>query len=301
MLEVIRPTVVREKAALTLVYVMSTISIYSDTGNTDDTTQDFTSTGANEDKEWMARKFIAGKRGYISTIATKLGNTGTPAGSMYVEVYSDDGEATSMPSAKVSDSGPSKTVLCADLNASGADQTFTWIRDCPFVLEGETYWAVFKTTGYTYTDTTTEVWWRTDANGAVGLDECAKYDANGTPVWTTIGADVGANISVGMATEIGLGPGNTMSLLVDFTKGSSDGVQMQLEYSNNEKDWFTEGDDTTASSIVTTAARERKVAVDGNMAIEISNLCFSYARMSAKALNVATGAEVGVTALVGSK
>jgi len=302
MLEDIQELVVREKSALTLSYVMSTTSIYSDTGNTDDTTQDFTSSGGNEDGEWRARRFVAEKTGYISSIGNfKLGKTGSPDGSFYLEVYEDDGGTTPMPDTKVAESGASQTILCDDLNASGAYETFTWIRDCPFVEVGKTYWAVPKTIDYSYVDTTTEVWWRTDADGAVAQNECAKYDANASTKWTTMGADVGADLSVNMAKEIPLAPGNTMSLLVDFTKGSSVGVQMQLEFSHNEKDWFREGDDTTTSSVVTTAPRERKVEEDGNIAVEFGVLCSNYARLSSKALNNATGAELSVTALVGWK
>lgn len=301
MLEVIRPTIVREKSALTLSYVLSTSSFYSDTDNTEDTKQDFSDTGGNEDMEWMARKFVASKSGYISTIIVQLGKTGSPAGSIYMEVYTDDGESTSMPNAQVADSGASKAVLCNDLDGSGAAQVFKWISDCPWVIAGETYWAVMKTIGYDYTDTTTETWWNTDANGATGLNECAKYDADATTKWTTIGADVGADIEVNMASTIGVSPGNTMVLLVDFTKGSSNGVQMQLEFSHNEKDWFVEGDDSTTSSVVTTAPRERKVADGGNIAIELGDLCFRCARISAKALTDSTNAELGLTALVGWK
>lgn len=301
MLEVIRDVEVRAKSALTLAYVMSTTSIYSDTGNTDDTTQDFSSSGGNADREWMARKFVAEETGYISAITLKLGKTGTPAGTIYLEVYEDDGGATSMPDAKVSGSGASQSITNDNLDGGGADQTFTWIRDCPFAESGRTYWAVAKTAGYSYTDTTTEVWWRTDADGAAGLNECAKYDADAGTKWTTMGANVGANISVGMAKEIPIAPGNTMNLLVDFTKGSSAGVQMQVEFSHDSKDWYREGDDTTTSSVVTTAPRERKLDSEGNIAIEFGEIRFEKARLSAKALTDATNAEVGITALVGWK
>ena len=97
---------VRSKAALTTSMVMATESIYSDAGNTPDTNQDLTTTGANVDLEWIGRKFKSPSAAttYVSTMTLTLGTTGTPVGTLEAYVFTDDGESTSMPDAQLSGS-----------------------------------------------------------------------------------------------------------------------------------------------------------------------------------------------------
>ena len=96
--------------------------------------------------------------------------------------------------------GDSEDVNCTALSADagGASQTFAWVVGYPYIVSGTDYWVVLQTTGYTYADGVTEVRWRTDANGAAGLNECAKYDSDPAPVWTSIGVDVGADLIVNL-------------------------------------------------------------------------------------------------------
>lgn len=167
-----------------------------DTGNTADANQDFSTTGNNDDREWMARKFTAVNTGRVCTVAWVLGKTGNPAGTMNAYIYSDDGGAPSIPDTQLAGASAAITNDNLSADAAGATQEFTWSSNYPEIVAGTDYWVVLKTTGYTYVDATTEVRWRTDANGAVGDNECAKYDANAGTPWTTMGADVGADVTV---------------------------------------------------------------------------------------------------------
>lgn len=174
---------------------------FSDTANIDDTDTDFTTTGGAADGEWYARRFMAGNTGKVQLARVELANFGVPAGTIRACVYSDDGGTPSMPDAQIG--GDSDTILNTALTATpGTVEEFVWggnegqDGDGPNVVADSLYWLVLKTTGYTYNNGVTEVIWRMDAGGAVGQNECAKYDSNGTPNWTTLGADVGAYIVV---------------------------------------------------------------------------------------------------------
>ena len=294
-------TEVRAKAALTTEYVMATESMYSDDGNTEDVNQDFSTTGGNADREWLARKFVPDMSGYIATVAVILGKTGSPAGTIAAYIYTDDGESTSMPDAQVSGSGASDSLTCDDLSsgAGGQEETFRWTRDCPFVRAGVTYWVVLKTTGYTYSDGVTEVRWRTDADGATGLNECAKYDADASPAWTSVGADVGADLAVNMAKSVPLDNANQGILYVDFTKGSSDGVRLWLEFSYDQVDWYEEAIETISSDTMTAAAGTRLIEDTCNRRLALP-VADNWVRISAKAETSATNAQVGIVAVVSS-
>lgn len=202
----------------------------TDTGNTEDTDNDFTTTGGAADNEWMARKFTATNSGVVGTIANvMLKKTGAPAGTIVAMIYSDDGGGPSLPSAQIG--GDSTGVTNTTLNASGAIQGFTWATDWPVIATGVDYWLVLKTVGYTYTDGVTEVIWQTDANGSVGNNECAKYDSNGAP-WTTMGADIGGDITVNLnlSTTITAVSGTDITLAANATTTVSSAVVRHDEY-----------------------------------------------------------------------
>jgi len=175
---------------------------YNDTGNTDDTDSDFNTTGAALDQEWFARKFTAVNTGKVQYVQLELAKTGAPAGTITASIYSD----SSGPGTQIGNA--SNAITNTALTASpGTTEEFNWglqegqEADGPDIVAGTDYWVVLKTIGYTYTNGVTEVIWRTDANGAVGLSECWKYDSNGTPAWTTMGADVGADLVVGSSAN----------------------------------------------------------------------------------------------------
>jgi len=296
---IITPITVRSKAALTTGFVMATESIYADTGNTEDANQDFSTTGANADREWIARKFktAALSSTTVSTIALILGGTGTPAGTVAASIYTDDGAATSMPSALVSGSGASDSVTCSDIStaAGGESITFRWTRDCPVLSPSTNYWVVIKSTGYTYVNGATEVRWRTDANGAVGLSECAKYDANAATTWTTIGADVGADLAVNSALSVAVADRNQVTLYLDYTPGSSTEARVKVEFSAYGLDWVQESVDEISGGVRTTTPLENSVtsATPVRLSIPVGDC---YMRFSVRAVTSATNAELGLVA-----
>lgn len=301
---IITPITVRDKSALTTTFVMATEEIYADAGNTPDANQDFSTTGGNADREWMARKFKtpAQSSQWVSTVALTLGGTGTPAGTLEAYIYTDDGGGvSSLPNALLSGSDASDSVTCADIStaAGGETITFRWTTNCPFLARNTYYWLVVRSTGYTYANGVTEVRWRTDADGAVGLNECAKYDANATPAWTTIGADVGADLAVNSALQLSVAGKNQVMLYVDFTIGDSDGLRIMAEFSQRGADWcqFTKkeevGNQVTLYSggefEITRTSRPLRIAFP---------VADSLMRLSCRALTSATNAEVGIDALL---
>jgi hypothetical protein len=179
---------------------------YSDTATTDDTDTDFTTTGGAADGEWYGRKFTAVNTGKVQYAQLELADTGAPAGWIVAMIYSDDGGSPSVPDAQIG--SDSDAITNTTLTASpGTTEEFTWggdegqNGDGPNIVSGTAYWLVMKTVGYTYANGVTEVIWRTDANGGVGLNECAKYDSNASPNWTSVGADVGANLVIGSSAN----------------------------------------------------------------------------------------------------
>jgi plastocyanin len=81
------------------------------------------------------------------------------------------------------------------------------------------YWEVFITVGYTYADGVTEVIWETDADGAAGLNECFKWDSDAGTPWTSMGANVGANITINynLSTTITVISGTELTLAANAT------------------------------------------------------------------------------------
>ncbi len=179
---------------------------YNDTGNTEDTSTDFKSTGGAADGEWYGRKFTAVNTGKVQYAQLMLMRLASPTGTIKACIYSDDGGGTSVPLAQIGDD--SDTITNTDLTVTpGTTEEFVWGAnegqdgDGPDIVASTVYWLVMKTTGYTYNDGNTEVVWRTDANGAAGLNECAKYDSNSSPVWTSVGANVGADLVIGSSAN----------------------------------------------------------------------------------------------------
>jgi len=292
--------IVRPKSALTTSYVSGYASPITDTGNTEDTNQDFSSSGGSSDRLMMARKFTATASWYVGSVEDLvLGRTGTPAGTIKLRILNDK---SGSPDGKVG--GDSDTVSCATLSsgAGGAVQTFTWSDDYPLLIAGQDYWVAMVTTGYTYTDTTTEVRWRTDANGAVGESECAKC-INGN-VWSIIGADVGADITVKYLDQIiAMDRKEKLHIEIDFTKGDSSGLQLFLETSTDNENWVEHSSQLIQSTEVTIYTSPYVISdfAEGEAADIIRNIYIEglgkpYVKLSVKAIDDATSAEVGIVA-----
>jgi hypothetical protein len=143
--------------------------------------------------------------------------------------------------------------------------------------------------------------WRTDANGAVGLSECAKYDSNATPAWTTVGADVGADLAVNKALDLSVADKNQVMLYVDFTIGDSDGARIDVEFSQNGADWYQMTKKEEVGSQVTRYMSGELEIQRNDRPIRIAfPVADSLMRLSTRALTSATNAEIGIVALLAS-
>lgn len=294
---------VRDKAALTTSFVMATESIYADAGNTPDTDQEFSTTGGALDLEWIARKFKSPSTAttYVSTmgVTLRIVNTGALVGSVAAYIFTDDGETTSLPSTQLSDTDASDSVTLTDITtgAGGETITFRWSTGCPVLAPSTNYWLVLQTVGYTFSSGATELNWRTDANGAVGLNECAKYDSNAGTPWTTMGADVGADLTVNEALIISTADKNQVALNKDYTQGSSTGAEIKVEFSGDRIDWVQQANQTIAGGIATYTPYVHRFASETPMPIDFP-VSQPFMRVSALALTSATSAELGIAAIL---
>lgn len=213
---------------------------YEDIANTEDTNIDLTSTGANEDTEWIARKFTAEYPGYVESVTLKMGKTGSPAGTIEAYIYTDDGGSPSKPDAQRG--GASDSVTCNDLSSDtdGGDVTFTWTSDHPWLplLDGQSkvFWVVIKSTGYTYADGVTEVRWRTEGDTGGTLNECAKYDADAGTPWTIIAANSGADVSIILLehTDLGNIDGRTAEMTLEGDIAATGGYKQPFNFMQSD-------------------------------------------------------------------
>lgn len=286
----------RDYAALTADYIVAGSNTYTDTGNTEDTDSDFTTTGGNADGEWRSRKYTATASGYVGNVTDVVfGKTGSPAGYLYASIYTN---SAGLPGTQVG--GDSEKILASSLsdNAAGAVVTFRWSYNCPQVVSGTVYHIVFKTTGYTYTNGVTEIRWRTDANGAVGLSECSKYDANADPTWTTMGADVGADATVVIQEVIPIASADYLNFYVYYVKGSSTSARVLVEFSDDMIYWYTPTQGTFAAGVNTCGQAEFDFPDEYGNRIHLSEISDKYARVSIKATGTITNAAAGIDAVV---
>jgi len=285
------PIIIRPKSALTTSYTSAVFAPFDDVANTEDTNRKFKS-DAIDDQIWMARKFTANASSRIDSAVLVLGKTGTPAGTSKLRILADkDG----LPNYKIG--GDSDPITSADLSAEaeGADQTFTWTDDFPEVVSASDYWAATIPEDYIYTENVTEIRWRTDGDGATGESECAKYIAGMQPGWSLISANVGANLTVNYPTKIITMDTKTKLMIdIDFTVGSSDGLSMLIETSNDLVTWHT-----LSAKLVTesqTIIKDNEILYESTgtptFDVEINK---RYAKISVKALTDATDAQVGIT------
>lgn len=166
------------------------------------TAKDFTTAGANIDGEWWAVKFTQNVSGEITQIKIPLKKIGSPAGTGIAMIYTN---VAGLPDAQV-DGDSTSVTLNTGITTTAGYITFTWSVNKPDLTKDTDYWCVIKTAGYTYSDGVTEISLQTDTGGT---SEVAKYDANGTPAWTTAGT-VGCNVKVG---EVALSGTVTISAL----------------------------------------------------------------------------------------
>jgi len=168
---------------------------------TNDTNRDFTTSAGGGATEAYAIAFTtpAGSTNNLKSVIVRLAKTGAPAGTMTASIYTD----SSGPDAIVTDSAASETVAVSSLvtDADGGDVTFTWLWKNAASLSASTkYWIVLETSGYTYTDTTTEIRLRVDA-GDGGADAFGTFDDGGGG-WST--STDGSNTTVTIGKHLAL-------------------------------------------------------------------------------------------------
>jgi hypothetical protein len=89
---------------------------------------------------------------------------------------------------------------------------------------------------------------------------------------------------------------NQLQLLVNFTAGSSTGVLLKVEYSENQIDWYQETmADFLSSTLLEHLPITRKITSTSKAKIALS-VSSSYVRVTATALNNETGVVISITA-----
>jgi len=286
--------IIRPKSALTLNYVSGYASPFSDVANTADTNTKLKTTGGTADQMYIARKFTAPASGKIESAVLTLGRTGLPAGTTRLRILANTG---GLPDYKIG--GDNDPVTSADLSddADGADQTFTWTEDFPELVAASVYWVAIIPKDFVYSENVTEIRFRTDADGATGESEIAKYIGSTQPKWSILNANVGANITINYQTQgINMGRKNRLSLDVDYTKGSSTNIAILLETSMDKVTWSQYTAKLILESETPVKVSPFTFDTTGKYAIEIDDINKPYVRVSAKAVDDATGALVGITA-----
>lgn len=283
--------IIRPKSALTTSYVSGYASPYDGTGKTEDTDQKFSSSGGSADRLMMARKFTAPATGKIQSAAVILDKTGSPAGTVKAAIFVDkDG----LPDYYID--GWSDAISASDLGSSPTEETFVWSDNFPELTASTAYWLVMMTTGYTFANGVTEIIWRTDADGDVAGSSCAKY-IDTAARWTIIGADVGADLTLNYQDQIvNMNGKNRISIDVDYTKGSSTNVSVLVETSNDKSTWSQYTSFVVGVTEIAGKVPPFTFDTTGKYTIEIENINKPYVKISVKATDDATNAQVGITA-----
>jgi len=181
-----------DTAAGNLVYQIEVgnLGAYQENNTTLDTNNDFSTSGGAADREWYAQRFIPPQTANVAQLSVQLQTTGSPVGTITVSIYD---EASGIPDAIVGSASAAVDISTLSAEYDWAD--FYWGGVGPEIVGGVPYFAVLKTAGYTYTDSTTELMLGSDADGGHG-DTLFKYDSDADPTWTTAGTDHTSNYRV---------------------------------------------------------------------------------------------------------
>ncbi len=91
---------------------------------------------------------------------------------------------------------------------------------------------------------------------------------------------------------------NQLQLLVSFTKGSSDGCKLRIEFSEDQLTWYQESvADLLATNDVEHAPLTRKINDSANFIISIP-ISASFLRVSSQAITSGTGTSLSVLATI---
>lgn len=154
---------------------------------THDTNRDFTTTGAGATEMYAIKFTSPAVTSKITAVTVRLDITGAPTGTVELAIYTD---AAGSPNAQ--NGNDSESVTINTLSGVPEDVTFYWPQfsdavyrtaNRPSLTASTDYWVVVKTTGYTYTDTTTELILRVDA-GDGAANSFGTFDTGGGG-WST--------------------------------------------------------------------------------------------------------------------
>ena len=91
---------------------------------------------------------------------------------------------------------------------------------------------------------------------------------------------------------------NQLQLLVSFTKGSSDGCRIKMEFSEDESVWYQESvANLLATNDAEHAALTRKVNDSANLLISVP-ISASFLRVSSQAITSGTGTSLSILATI---
>ena len=91
---------------------------------------------------------------------------------------------------------------------------------------------------------------------------------------------------------------NQLQLLVSFTKGSSDGCKLRIEFSEDQLTWYQESvADLLATNDAEHAPLTRKINDSANLIISIP-ISASFLRVSSQAITSGTGTSLSVLATI---
>ena len=91
---------------------------------------------------------------------------------------------------------------------------------------------------------------------------------------------------------------NQLQMLVSFTKGSSDGCRLKIEFSEDESTWYQESvADIMATNDVEHAPLTRKVNDSANLIMSVP-ISASFLRVSSQAITSGTGTSLSILATI---
>jgi hypothetical protein len=148
---------------------------------TQNTGEDLTTSG------WLGQRFSLYRDAPVGRVQLYLKTTGSPSGVLWIEIYSDD---SGNPDAMITN-GKSKGVKVSSLASAYGYIDFDFYTDNrPSLTSATDYHIVLKSTGYTYTDGTTEVVWGCDQTDPAYLDgEGEVYDGSWSNIATATDFD----------------------------------------------------------------------------------------------------------------
>lgn len=91
---------------------------------------------------------------------------------------------------------------------------------------------------------------------------------------------------------------NQLNLLVAYTKGSSTGVDIKIQFSDDKTTWYEENSTALASGVLTHTVYAHRFTVAGNYVISVP-ITHRWYRVSVQAISDATGTLLAIQEEVG--